>query len=558
MASIILPRDRAVPPGGLLVPSRELTFGQHLLSDPRYRFGSGPLIRPGGERLNTSNYRKIPSILTNAPLTIFAVYRMNKVKTSTRNILSTNDTGSTWAFGMQSRLASVGVETYPGSFQQISLPIYPYTYDDAPITMCLAAALGSGGGPSGSSSRHIAYTAIEANFTATSALATGATHPTRVGADMWVGCKGSFGSPADGADLDVLAWGLIPAALNINELTELTCNPWQMFRSERRVLYFDVGGGGGATLVTANDTLTPSLTEVQASLISSSVTEGLTITLTESQSSRVSSNVTDSLLPSLSEVSALLKNPEFVTVTDTLSVSVTEALALLATSIITDTLAPGLTESAFLNTTGAFEVAVTDGLTPSLAEVQTSLTSSALVEALALSLGEVQGSLLTSSITDTLAPGVTEATATLAQLLVSTGLTPALTEAQTSLVYSGVSEALELVLGEVQGSLVFSTVTEAFSISVSESVALLVAHTTTDTLIVSLTDTSGLVSAAVIAKEVSEALAPYFTELGTLELLDAWQHASQVVGVWASGTAGSGAWNAETPISGTWTEDPPL
>ena len=296
---------------------------------------------------------------------------------------------------------------------------------------------------------------------------------------------------------------VIRRALNADEVLRLfleqTNNPWKIFKKRPNILYFDVGGGGGATLIAANDTLTPSLTESQASLINSSVTDGLT--------------------PSLSEVSALLKNPEFVTVTDTLSVSVTEALALLATSIVTDTLAPGLTESATVNTGGApTEVAVTD----------------------------------------TLAPGVTEATATLAQLLASEGLTPTLTEAQTSLVYSGVSEALELVLGEVQGSLVFSTVTEAFSISVSESVALLVAHTATDTLLVSITDTSGLVSADVIAKEVSEALAPYFTELGTLELLDAWQHASQVVGVWTLGAAGSGAWNAETPISGTWTEDPPL
>jgi hypothetical protein len=164
---------------------------------------------------------------------------------------------------------------------------------------------------------------------------------------------------------------------------------------------------------------------------------------------------------------------------------------------------------------------------------------------------------------------VTEATATLAQLLASEGLTPTLTEAQTSLVYSGVSEALELVLGEVQGSLVFSTVTEAFSISVSESVALLVAHTATDTLIVSITDTSGLVSADVIAKEVSEALAPYFTELGTLEFLDAWQYASQVVGVWASMPAGyvadyyvvddytaaGGGWLQLTSVANTWGMD---
>lgn len=227
------------------------------------------------------------------------------------------------------------------------------------------------------------------------------------------------------------------------------------------------------------------------------VSDTLTPGLTETQTSLVSSSVTEGLTPSLVEVVALLKNPEFVSVTDTLSVSVTEALALLATSIVTDTLTPGLTESASLNT-GAFEVAVTDGLTPSV------------------------------------------------------------TEAQTSLVSSAIAEALTLTLGEVQGSLLFSTVAEVFSISVSESVALLVAVTPTDTLVVSITDTSGLVSADVIAKEVADALAPYFTEVGTLELLDAWQHASSVVGVWTLGSAGSGTWTAESGVSGTWTEDSSL
>ncbi len=265
-------------------------------------------------------------------------------------------------------------------------------------------------------------------------------------------------------------------SLSPGEAQALSLNPWQLFRARQRVLYFDVGGGG-TTPITASDTLIPSLTEAQASLVSSSVTE--------------------TLAPSLTEVAALFKNPEFITVTETLSVSVTEAIALLASSTLTDTLAPSLIESASLNT-GAFEVAVTDGLTPSLTEAQTSLVSSAITEALTLTLGEVQGSLLSSSITDT------------------------------------------------------------FAISVSEAVTLLVANTVTDTLVVSITDTSGVATADVIAKEVSDALTPYFTELGALEYLDAWQMESRVVGVWTSSSANTGDWTEESSAAGTWSEESPL
>ena len=283
-------------------------------------------------------------------------------------------------------------------------------------------------------------------------------------------------STANGYTSGFALTGIYNRILSQSEARELSRNPWQLFRAKKRVLYFDVGAGG-TTPITASDTLTPSLTEVQASLVSSSVTE--------------------TLAPSLTEVAALFKNPEFITVTETLSVSVTEAIALLASSTLTDTLTPSLTESASLNT-GAFEVAVTDGLTPSLTEAQTSLVSSAITEALTLTLGEVQGSLLSSSITDT------------------------------------------------------------FAISVSEAVTLLVANTVTDTLVVSITDTSGVVTADVTAKEVSDALTPYFTELGALEYLDAWQMESLVVGVWTSSSANTGNWTEESSAAGTWSEESPL
>ena len=236
----------------------------------------------------------------------------------------------------------------------------------------------------------------------------------------------------------------------------------------------------------------------------------------------------DTLTASVTDVATLLSASSL---TDTFSISVTEAISLLATSIITDTLTPGVSDIAAVQ---AQNVA-SDSLTPSV-------TDAASVTA---SLVSVDG----------LTPSVTEATAVTAGVAITDLLTPSLTEAQQSTIYAAVLDALTATLGEQQGSLLYSTITDVIPLSVSEAVSVLVAHTATDTLTISITDVAGIVTGDVIAKTVSDALAPYFTLLGSVEARGIWTEKTAIVSVWSTSSAASSTWTPVTPATGTWTEN---
>lgn len=268
---------------------------------------------------------------------------------------------------------------------------------------------------------------------------------------------------------------------------ELTANPWAILEDEEFPVWFSTGAG--PTLVNVADSLTPSLTETQGSFLTTTVA--------------------DTITPSLTETAALFKNPEFISVTDTFTISLTDAVTLFASTVVSDTLTPSLTDTAALDTGGApVAVAVSDSLTPSLAET----------------------------------------TAIQAGIAVTDLLTPSLTETQASLIYAAVTEALTISLGETLGSFVASSVTDVFTVSVSEAVTLIAAVTVTETFLISLTDTASVVSADVIAKTVSDTLAPYFTEVASFVALDAWQKESAIVGVWTISGSVSGSWTKDTPL----------
>lgn len=239
-------------------------------------------------------------------------------------------------------------------------------------------------------------------------------------------------------------------------------------------LFKEPSGGGGPTLITSTDTLAPSLTESQASFLESSLSDVLTT--------------------SVSDAVQLLKNPEFVAVSDALSISVAEAVSLLGGAIVSDALTPSIGDLASLDTGGAINVNVTDALTPTLSE------------------------------------------------------------SQQSTLYAAVLDALSLSLGEEQGSLLFSGVTDVVPLSVSESVSLLVAHTATDTLVVSITDLSSVATFNTIAKAVSDALAPYFDLVGGYEVRSLWADKAAAVSVWVAATPDAATWTDATPKTDTWSD----
>lgn len=268
---------------------------------------------------------------------------------------------------------------------------------------------------------------------------------------------------------------------------------------------------GGATPITASDTLTPSLTEAQVSLVTSSTTDTLLPSITESVNLAVLVVAVDTLTVSVTEAQTSLIGAD---VTDTVLVSVTEALVAFVTSSITDTLTPSITDTSAIGVT----LAVSDTATPTVAEVANALAAFA--------------------ISDTVTPG--------------------LTEVQASLVYAAVAEALTLSLGEVQGSLIASSVTDVFTLTVTEATSLLLGITATDTFIISVTDTAAVVSTTIIEKIGTDILAPYLTEAASLVLLDTWVKDGVVVGVWTASGGIVDGWTAADAVTGTWSEEPPF
>ena len=290
---------------------------------------------------------------------------------------------------------------------------------------------------------------------------------------------------ADGSDVGIYAGGTgsTPGTWTqqgTNQTDSNTTETSQGFVAIAHVLnggfqYFEAGAlGGGPTLITSTDTLAPSLTESQASFLESSLSDVLT--------------------PSVSDAVQLLKNPEFVAVSDALSISVAEAVSLLGSAIVSDALTPSIGDLASLDTGGAINVNVTDALTPTLSE------------------------------------------------------------SQQSTLYAAVLDALSLSLGEEQGSLLFSGVTDVVPLSVSESVSLLVAHTATDTLVVSITDLSSVATFNTIAKAVSDALAPYFDLVGGYEVRSLWADKAAAVSVWVAATPDAATWTDATPKTDTWSD----
>lgn len=195
--------------------------------------------------------------------------------------------------------------------------------------------------------------------------------------------------------------------LSLDEIVGLQRNPWQVFKRQPKALYFDLpAGGGGPTLITASDSLTPSFTEALALLSASSLS--------------------DTLTPSVSESVGLAV---LVSATDTLTPSVTETASVIAAVLASDT------------------------LTPSLVESQASFVSSALSEAFTLSLGEVQGSLLTSAVTDVATISVSESAAVLVAIAGSDTYVISITDSASVAVAEAIAkaatESLSLSLTEV-------------------------------------------------------------------------------------------------------------
>ena len=245
---------------------------------------------------------------------------------------------------------------------------------------------------------------------------------------------------------------------------------------------------GGATPITASDTLTPSLTEAQVSLVTSSTTDTLLPSITESVNLAVLVVAVDTLTVSVTEAQTSLIGAD---VTDTVLVSVTEALVAFVTSSITDTLTPSITDTSAIG--------------------------------------------VTLAVSDTATPTVAEAANALAAFAISDTVTPSLTEAQASLVYAAVAEALTLSLGEVQGSLIASSVTDVFTLTVAEAASLLISITATDILAPYLTEAASLVLLDTWVKD------------GVV--VGVWTASGGIVGGWTAADAATGTWSEEPPFN---------
>lgn len=258
----------------------------------------------------------------------------------------------------------------------------------------------------------------------------------------------------------------------------------------------------GPTLLTASDTLTPSVTDVSTVDVVVVTTDTLTPSVTESQEIMAGITASDTLIPSLTESQVSLLAS---ILTDTLTPSVSELLDLLSRSDTADTLTPSISDISAIGVV----VAATDTLTPSVTETTIMLAAMLANEIFTPSLTESQSSLLTSSLVETLTPSVTETQEVMAGLTAADTLTPSVTELAEVIAALLVSEVLTPSLTEVQNSLLFSNLSETFAPTLTESQASLLSSSVADTLTPSVTD----VSVVAVLLSVLETLTPSVTEL---------------------------------------------
>lgn len=217
---------------------------------------------------------------------------------------------------------------------------------------------------------------------------------------------------------EIYLFGVVNRAWSDAEISEWYENPWQIFRKQPKVLYFDVAGGG-PILVNAVDTLTPTLAEVTSLLGTSSVTDVLTPAIVEGTNLLGISSVTDTLTPTIVENAAL-----------------TLILAVV------DVLTPTLTETATVGTSEVFNVSAFDSLAPALSEAQQSTLYSAVLDALTISLGEVQGSLLYSTVTDIIPVNLSESVSVFVVLTATDTLIVSVTDTAAAIPFDVIVKAV--------------------------------------------------------------------------------------------------------------------
>ena len=271
-----------------------------------------------------------------------------------------------------------------------------------------------------------------------------------------------------GGAQDSASWAFWGTELTADAFLELEDNPFAMLVKPRRRVWVEVAAGGGPTLVSASDTLTPSLTESLAVL--------------------VVAGLADTLTPSVSDAAALLAS---LGLADTLTPSLTEAAALAAAVALVDTLTPGLAEVAAV----LAAVAVAEALTPALAES-----------------ASIAGSVTPVSLSDTLTPSVTEAAGLVALLGLTDALTPAVTEALQAAGAVALVDALTPSLGAALSTLTAVAVADVATPSLTDAAAVLVAQALADTLTPALAESAGVAD----IKALTDTLTPALTEALTV------------------------------------------
>lgn len=257
--------------------------------------------------------------------------------------------------------------------------------------------------------------------------------------------------------------------LSASEVQLLYQQPFGNIFVPRKVYGF-VPSVGGPTEINVTDTLSISISDASTNAVSSSVTDTLSISVSDASTNAVSSSVTDSLSVSITDAST---NAVSSSVSDTLTVSITEASTNALSTSVTDTLTVSLSESVSVDMGEAVPVEVEDSLSVSLSEAASLVYDVPVTDSLSISITEATTSALTTTVTDTLSVSVADTSTNALSTSVADALSVSITDASSNLVSSSVADTLSVSIADVSTVDMFGVtaidVTDILALSVSDA-----------------------------------------------------------------------------------------
>jgi hypothetical protein len=241
----------------------------------------------------------------------------------------------------------------------------------------------------------------------------------------------------------------------------------------------DPGAFGDSFAPTGSAAATLLVNPSVAAPIAKSASDSVSVGITDAVSALFStSSLSDSLSLSLTESTSLLG---LASVADSLGISLTEAVQLFSASDVSDTLAVGITDS-----------------------VLDILVLIAVSDTLGISLSEVAEIVVTLLVSDTISVALVETVALLVALSASDTLSVSLTEAVSLLVEVAATDTLGLSLAESVDILVRVVTNDLLGLTLTEESAVMAVLNAADSLGISLTE-AALVTIVAVAVEMLQA-----------------------------------------------------